>query len=174
MGYDGARVIRIAERAGVTHQLITYHFGGKRGLFDALSECWVASSRVLVEGDESLVDVVGALVRQAGTESDWNRALVYTAGKGTDGSRFTMNLEPLLENARKRQARGDFPADLDPGIFSLVLIAANMAPISISHVARARSPVDLSDPAFVEYYAEQLGRLLCHLRHSGVSSRDVE
>jgi TetR/AcrR family transcriptional regulator len=36
-GFDGARVVRIAEAAGVSHQLITYYFGGKRGLYEALS-----------------------------------------------------------------------------------------------------------------------------------------
>lgn len=37
-GFDGVRGVRIAEAAGVSHQLITYHFGGKRGLYEALSE----------------------------------------------------------------------------------------------------------------------------------------
>ena len=53
--------------------------------------------------------------------------------------------------------------DLDPGIVTLVLFAANMAPIAIPHFTRALSRVDPSDPEFVDFYAEQLGRILGHL-----------
>ncbi|CAM2068706.1 TetR/AcrR family transcriptional regulator [Sulfidibacter corallicola] len=37
-GFQGARVDRIAERAGVNKALINYHFGGKKRLFHAIIE----------------------------------------------------------------------------------------------------------------------------------------
>jgi TetR/AcrR family transcriptional regulator len=37
-GFEGARVERIARRAGVNTAMISYHFGGKRGLYDAILE----------------------------------------------------------------------------------------------------------------------------------------
>jgi AcrR family transcriptional regulator len=35
-GYDGARVDEIARRAGVNPAMISYHFSGKRGLYNAI------------------------------------------------------------------------------------------------------------------------------------------
>ena len=35
-GFDGATVETIAERAGVNKAMINYHFGGKRGLYQAI------------------------------------------------------------------------------------------------------------------------------------------
>lgn len=37
-GFDGATVEMIAHRAGVNRALISYHFGGKEGLYDAILE----------------------------------------------------------------------------------------------------------------------------------------
>jgi AcrR family transcriptional regulator len=37
-GFDGARVGAIAERAGVNKAMISYHFGGKQGLYTAILE----------------------------------------------------------------------------------------------------------------------------------------
>lgn len=35
-GYDGTRVDQIAERAGVNKAMISYHFGGKKGLYNEI------------------------------------------------------------------------------------------------------------------------------------------
>jgi AcrR family transcriptional regulator len=37
-GYAGARVTAIARRAGVTHAMLNYHFGGKARLYDTVVE----------------------------------------------------------------------------------------------------------------------------------------
>lgn len=161
-GYDGARVMRIAERAGVAHQLITYHFGGKKGLFDALSDRWITTSRSLIEGDASLVEVIPTLLRHASEDPTWERALIRE-GQGRDHADLVERLAPLLANTRQRQERGEIAPDLDPGIVALLFFAANLAPTALPHITRAFSKVDPSDPAFVDYYAEQLSRILKYL-----------
>jgi TetR/AcrR family transcriptional regulator len=162
-GYDGARVVRIAERAGVAHQLITYHFGGKKGLFEALSDQWVSTSRSLVEGDAPTSDALQSIVHQASEEAAWARALIREGQQDQDHGELVERLAPLLANARARQQRGDIATDLDAGIVVLVFFAATLAPTSIPHITRAFSQVDPSDPKFVDYYAEQLGLIIKQL-----------
>src|SRR4029079_7171127 len=43
-GFAGARVSAIATRAGVNKQLISYYFGGKQGLRDALVAEWLRAA----------------------------------------------------------------------------------------------------------------------------------
>lgn len=155
--------MRIAERAGVAHQLITYHFGGKQGLFDALSENWITTSANAAAITDSFTEALSKLVHQANESPDWGRALIREGQHDRDHADLAERLAPLLANARERQARGEIHPDLDPGIVTLVLFAANMAPIAIPHFTRALSRVDPSDPEFVDFYAEQLGRILGHL-----------
>jgi AcrR family transcriptional regulator len=40
-GFSGARVRDIAQRAGVSKDLIAYHFGGKAGLYLAVEQAWL-------------------------------------------------------------------------------------------------------------------------------------
>lgn len=162
-GYSGARVMRIAERAGVAHQLITYHFGGKKGLFDALSDRWEAESKGAIVGTKPAGEAISELVHQAGQFPSWARALVREGQQDLDHARLMERLTPMLENARERQARGEFPSDVDAGIVTLVFFAANTAPTVLPHITRALSPVDPDNPAFLDYYADQLGRLIMHL-----------
>src|SRR5689334_19944404 len=42
-GFSGARVQDIATRAGVNKQLISYYFGGKEGLYQAIQDRWFES-----------------------------------------------------------------------------------------------------------------------------------
>src|ERR1700710_2164793 len=44
-GLAGARVESIAARAGLNKQLISYYFGGKQALYDAILERWYARER---------------------------------------------------------------------------------------------------------------------------------
>jgi AcrR family transcriptional regulator len=165
-GYDGARVIRIAERAGVAHQLITYHFGGKQGLFEALSDRWVRTSRNLVEGTQPLADVLSPLVRHAAGDTTWIGALIREGQQAQDHANLVERLAPLVANLRERQQRGEIAANLDAGVVTLVFIAANLAPTAMPHITRALCQVDPSDPTFVDYYAEQLAAIIDRLgRH---------
>lgn len=165
-GYGGARVMRIAERAGVAHQLITYHFGGKRGLFDALSDQWIAVTNKMTAKDESLVEVLSKLVYQAAEMQSFGRVLVREGQQEQDHAALVERMAPMLAEARMRQDRGEIHSRLDAGIVVLVLFAANLAPVALPHVTRALSSVDPADPKFIDYYAEQLSLVMSHLGES--------
>src|ERR1700712_4418963 len=57
-GLAGARVEAIAARAGVNKQLISYYFGGKQGLYDAILERWYARERSFDGPGVTLPDLV--------------------------------------------------------------------------------------------------------------------
>ncbi|HEY8581853.1 MAG TPA: TetR family transcriptional regulator, partial [Capillimicrobium sp.] len=57
-GRAGARVTEIAARAGVNKQLISYYFGGKDGLYQALVDAWHEQEAQLNADDVSLEDLV--------------------------------------------------------------------------------------------------------------------
>ena len=162
-GYDGARVMRISERAGVAHQLITYHFGGKKGLFEALSDQWADTAGSLAGGDASFMELLPELVRKVSDNSVWERVLIREEQQGRDRGHLAERLAPILAIARERQLRGEIAAELDPGIVTLLFFAANLAPAGLPHLTRAFSKVDPDDPEFVDYYTEQLGRVLKRL-----------
>ncbi|MGY4710489.1 TetR/AcrR family transcriptional regulator [Mycolicibacterium sp. CBM1] len=159
VGFEAARVARIAERAGVAQQMISYHFGGKRGLFEALSERWIDSGRSLNESTESVVDMLGELIHRAADESAWAQALVLD-GQGIDHANLVERLAPILDDVRSFQAQGKLPADIDAGIFAFMMFALTLAPTAFPHIARAFSVVDPGSPDFTSYYARQVQAIL--------------
>ena len=62
-GLAGARVSEIAARAGVNKQLISYYFGGKEGLYQAIIDRWHEQEEQLAEPGISLAELVVALPR---------------------------------------------------------------------------------------------------------------
>lgn len=65
-GYDGVSVETLAERAGVNKALVSYHFGGKRGLYGA----------ILRETFAELAERVAALEAQASSPPEFLRGLI--------------------------------------------------------------------------------------------------
>src|SRR5947199_10090719 len=59
-GYAGARTAGIAARAGVNQQLISYYFGGKKGLLDELRRRWADTEARLVPPGATFGESVAA------------------------------------------------------------------------------------------------------------------
>ena len=164
-GYEGARVARIAAAAGVGHQLITYHFGGKQGLYDALSERWVDGTTDLLSGPQPMVELIRSFVHAIHGDEAWARTLVREALDGgfpASDARVGLLIE-IVEKTRLRQKRGDISADLDIGAITLALLAASIAPAILPAFARAFVGLDPSSSAFEDLYAEQLARMVAAL-----------
>ncbi|WP_240512904.1 TetR/AcrR family transcriptional regulator, partial [Streptomyces griseoruber] len=163
-GFDGARVVRIAEAAGVSHQLITYYFGGKRGLYEALSDQWLEES-MRVSRTHTFAEAVRRYVHWAHEDPAW----VHTLTREEPGTRppaedeRAAELFKHVEELRERQARGEFRSDLDVGAVALVFFAASIAPVAIPWIARELSGQDPASPEFIDAYAEQVRRIIAAL-----------
>jgi AcrR family transcriptional regulator len=86
-GYAGARVERILKRADVSPRSLYYHFGSKRGLYDAVRERLRDQHfKDFVSGatDEPLIDRLLANIDLAMTPrwQQWSRMLMWEALDG--------------------------------------------------------------------------------------------
>ena len=175
-GFDGARVMRIAAAAGVNHQLITYHFGGKQGLYDALTERWLAKSTTMISSAEPFAEIIREYVRWAPEDKrPWARTLVRAEldGKPPPQDERASRLLDLVDETRKRQARGEIRDDLDVGALTLAFFAATIAPELFPQLAAAFTGADPASPEFIDHYADQLARVIYAIAEPAESGPQV-
>ena len=160
-GFAGARVSAIAARAGVNKQLISYYFGGKRGLRDALVAEWLEAEAEFARPELTLGELVGAYVRSGVEHRAISRFFLREAVEDADAGGGIGEEEVAL--LRRRQEAGELPADLDPAFVLLALQGAASAGLVFPGDVRRLTGLDPGSEAFAERYAEQLARLLAHL-----------
>ncbi|MFK0159948.1 TetR/AcrR family transcriptional regulator [Streptomyces sp. NPDC090493] len=165
-GFKGARVERIAAAAGVNHSLITYHFGGKKGLYDALAERWTAKGATMMSGAEPFAEILREYVRW---EHEDKVAIVRTLvraeleGHPRPPGEWGARLLEVVEETKKHQARGEIRADIDLGALTLAFFAAVMAPEILPQLAATVTGADPASPEFIDRYADQLARMVSAL-----------
>ncbi|MFG3259381.1 TetR/AcrR family transcriptional regulator [Streptomyces sp. NPDC048172] len=158
-GFAGARVQDIADRAGLNKQLISYHFGGKEGLWNALTQQWLEHEKALDEPEVPLDEVVERYLRAQFADPRGPR---LSAWAGLTGTAPTGPDEDLT-GMEARQAAGEIGADLDPAAVLLMLTGATAVPLVMPQVARAICGLDPDSPEFQDRYAEQLRRIVRRL-----------
>ncbi|WP_198676305.1 TetR/AcrR family transcriptional regulator [Kribbella monticola] len=165
-GFGGARVSEIATRAGVNKQLISYYFGGKRGLYQAISARWRAGEQSVTEEATTLPDIVAAYARETLAQPDLARLLIRQGvdqeAVEADREAQTARFQAMLTDFRSRQKQGELAADLDPAYVGLALFALSAAPVTFPQIAQALG-LDPSAPDFAAEYAEQLTRIVSRL-----------
>ncbi|HEY3470450.1 MAG TPA: TetR/AcrR family transcriptional regulator [Amycolatopsis sp.] len=168
-GYAGARIASIAARAGVNQQLISYYFDGKEGLYKAMSEQWAERQRELVAPEMPLSEQLRRLALEGSTNRDGMRLVAWSGleyeGPETDpdhGPR-AQRLNPTVERIEALKAEGRLPEWIDPASFTVLLMAAAMAPVTLPHVVEGLTGTDPASPDFVRGYADQLAKLVEHL-----------
>ena len=171
-GFDGASVHRIAERAGVHAPQISYHFGGKRGLWQA------AVSLLFEELDHQLAAIqrpddpegtlratIRVFVRFAAKRPELNRIVV--AESGSDGERLAW----LVRNHTKRRydalaalvtplQRAGVVQNIPMTSFYYLVVGGASLPFVAADEARHYSALDPCDPSFVEAHADAIETIL--------------
>ena len=159
-GYAGARVAAIAARAGVNKQLISYHFGGKLGLYRALSEQWRARERAWRAESPTLEDLVARYLEAALADPRGARLLARQTLEqqleDLPGTDVRANAEELAD-LHDRQRSGELAADLAPGAVLLAVMGMVSAPLLVPDAEDLLG----GDP---DGYADQLRRIVRRLR----------
>jgi AcrR family transcriptional regulator len=168
-GLAGARVDRIAERAGANKQLLYRYFGSKEGLFDA-------AVRAMVERfDQIRSNLPGTLegrlpyyFERATDDQQWVRLLQWEALQTGEGPTVNeaerhAHMQRAVEAVRADQAAGRLPADLDAGQLFLSFQALAAHPSAFPQMTRYITGMNPTDPAFRAQRAEFLRALGRHL-----------
>jgi len=166
-GFAAARVSDIAERAGVNKQLISYYFGGKEGLYNELTQLWQQTNTEVSHSEQPLDEVVAGFVMGNLYNRDWARLMVWSNLDSAGGPPEEADREFLLAQVadlRRRQEAGELPDDLDPAYLMLALFAAAAASVTLPRIARMICDQEPDSEAFAQNYADQLARLVRHLR----------
>ncbi len=164
-GYAAARVSDIAERAGVNKQLISYYFGGKEGLYQALVERWLRVEAGMTRSDMPIEDVVAAYVDLIRAQPDLTRlflweALAYTpGGPGPDEPGAAAEVVDIA----RRQHAGELPPELDPAYALLFLMALSIGPQALAAQVKQFTGLEPDSAEFLERYREQIRLLIRRL-----------
>ncbi len=164
-GFAGARVGEIAARAGMNKQLISYYFGGKEGLYQALSASWQREESAFADRGATLGELAAGYVRANAERRDYGRLMAWQGltDDAPPDPGFADDLRRDVEQLRRRQEAGELPADLDPAAVLVALFAMAAAGITFPQVVRAATGLDPESPEFAGHYAEQVRRLVAHL-----------
>jgi AcrR family transcriptional regulator len=169
-GFAGARVRDIAARAGVSKDLIGYHFGTKLGLYEAVQEAWIARRDGLIDLSAPLARNVDRYLSEALRDPRPTRMAVWLGLADDDDPDIAEAAYPDFGALAARQATGEVDPDLDAAVLELVLVGAVSAPGVFPALARRVFGMATDDPAFEERYRQGLLRLVDVLRGAGTDA----
>jgi AcrR family transcriptional regulator len=167
-GLAGARVNEIAARAGVNKQLISYHFDGKQGLYEALGERWLEREQEFADPSLPLGALLVAYMRESIAQREMTRLFLREALDDAPAptADHAERDEQELDDLRRRQRDGELDARLDPAFVMLVLQAIASAGVAFPGDVRRLTGLDPASDEFADRYAEQL-RIVAELLGSG-------
>lgn len=138
-GYDGASVRDIAKSAGVNSALVSYHFGGKEGLFEEVIDGTMSElGAKLAEAFSSTPDVVEATRRAVNVylehlraSDEFPRLVARSILDGDDRILLLVRsyLRPMIEIVRARVGDDAIPEQEITTLFAASLLPMLYAPV---------------------------------------------
>jgi TetR/AcrR family transcriptional regulator len=182
-GFAGARVASIAKRAGVNQQLISYYFGGKQGLYDALYEQWLEQEAVIAAPELPIGQVLAGYYDSVAANQTGARLLLWQAlddspgggtgdgragaGAGADSGAGRDDIEEAIADLRRRQEAGELTKEYDAEFIMLACWSTLMAPLTLPRVVRGAYHVDPWSAEFRDRFLPQVQRLFAASRETG-------
>lgn len=169
-GLAGARVSEIAAQAGVNKQLISYYFGGKEGLYDAILEHWHEQEEQLAGPGTSLEEVVWRYLEVAIHQPDLQALFVReNLNQDLDDVEYEPDA-PELVDFRARQRAGEIADELDPAFVLVALMSIVSSGTTLAGETKRLLGMDPSSPEYLDHAGEQLRRIV---RRLGGPRRDL-
>lgn len=169
-GFAGARVEAIARRSGLNKQLISHHFGGKRGLYESvMRERRLRGGGELEGGTGRAAETLAAFFDRANGDPEWVRVLLWEAldEHEDDGASAAVERRGRYHDriawVRAEQAAGRLPDDLEPDLLLLTLLGAALYPVLLPDVCEIMTGTRPDDPAFADRYRAHLQAVAGHL-----------
>jgi TetR/AcrR family transcriptional regulator len=148
-------------------QLISYYFGGKQGLYAALSELWQEAETGFATGDSALEDLVAGYVEASLRDRDYSRMVGWKGlmlhKSDADQSLRRSRMQAAVQHVRRRQEVGELDSDLEPAFVLLALFAASGVGAILPQVVRNITGLDPHSVEFTDRYAGQLRRVVRRL-----------
>jgi AcrR family transcriptional regulator len=163
-GFAGTTVRAIADRAGVSKDLISYHFGGKAELYREVQRRWLEREATFRDPDLPLADLAARYLNDALSDP---RPIRLLAWRGLSGHvEQPPDLVPAPEDLTSmvgRQQSGEIDRDIDPAALRLILIAAIAAPLLMPHIVHRLFGADAASDEFRQRYEAGLRAVIAHL-----------
>ena len=164
-GFAGARVARIARRAGINKRMLYHYFGNKEDLFHEIFDRKLQERAGWVgQAPADLGDSLAAWFQMACEDRDFIRLIQWEALRSGDGAVLReperrAQFARAVGDLRLRQQAGLLPGTLDPGHLLLAIIGLVAYPLAFPQVTRLITGRTPSDPAFRRQRVAFLRRL---------------
>jgi TetR/AcrR family transcriptional regulator len=162
-GLAGARVSEIAARAGVNKQLISYYFGGKEGLYQAIIDRWHEQEEQLSEPGISLAELAWRYLEVGHRQPDLQRLFIRESIDQDVGEVAHEPDAQELQDLRARQAAGEIAEELDPAFVLMVLQATVISGVVFPGDVKRLMGLDPASPDYLEHMRRQLRLLVGRL-----------
>jgi len=170
-GFEGARVGDIAARAGVSKQLVSYYFGGKEGLYQAIVEHWSELEAEIDLPGLTFDELVLRYVDMSHEQPDLVR-LFLRDNLDLDPTTIAFDPDaPEVVDMRARQRAGEVTEALDPAFVLLAMQSITVCGYTLPNEVARYLGMDPRSDGFLEYLRGQLRLLVGYL---GPDRRDPD